>query len=157
VSSSSQLSSHRCALPPGSCVSSSAQSRERLVSVSMCLLVLSLSLDPRHRCVHNTSSWPSFLFHVSPGGGRASLGRESVPSTGKSSNSSSSSRGAAGFWSLSGCSVELGVEVDLDASAAGCLEGAEGMVAGMRIRCIGCSEQGFCCCGGCCYSGMWCV
>jgi hypothetical protein len=120
----------------------------------MCLLVLSLSLDPRHRCVHNTSSWPSFLFHVSPGGGRASLGRESVPSTGKSSNSSSSSRGAAGFWSLSGCSVELGVEVDLEASAAGCLEGAEGMITSMWMRCIRCEEFYSRCCGKCCYDGM---
>jgi hypothetical protein len=73
VSSSSQLSSQRCVLPPGICVSSSVQSATRQQTV------------PR-------------VFASS----RCAFSGFRVPSAGKSSNSSSSSSCAAGFFSAAG-------------------------------------------------------
>ncbi len=88
-SSSSQLSSHRCVVPPGTSVSSCDQSRE---SKHVSRYLVGFGVGRGHGAVY-------------------------VPSTGKSSNSSSSS-------SMAGPCVETGLEV---------LEGSASLL------CVGCS------------------
>lgn len=88
VSSSSQLSSHRCVLSPGTSASSCVQSE-------------------KHICQPNSASHRSSRAIAHPLPTRISnrhraAQRSNVLSTGKSSNSSSSSNAAAGFWSFVG-------------------------------------------------------
>jgi hypothetical protein len=77
VSSSSQLSSHRCVLSPGTSVSSCVQS----------VIIWSLT-------------FPFLVHRVPPKGSDVDGIRHNILSTGKSSNSSSSSNAAAGFTSF---------------------------------------------------------
>lgn len=98
VSSSSQLSSHRCVLSPGTSVSSCVQSAITQSSAPC------LSKHSSPRCV------PSCDQNMA-----------NILSTGKSSNSSSSSSAAAGFPSFDGgallsAALEAGAEPDVGAA-----------------------------------------